>query len=193
MTTTNCKSCTELFERKYVNQLYCCVNCRQYKFKRICERCNNSYLSDKSTSRFCSGSCRSIKLNLHQFAHTKSGRSRSKIEIWLETQLLSKFQNLTFVFNDKQTINMELDIYLPELKLAFELNGVFHYLPIYGEGTLTKIQNRDQVRSLKCYDNGIELVTINLGNNAFTVKKSNDILEIISNFIFKNIKRIKVV
>jgi len=56
---------------------------------------------------------------------------------------------------------IELDIFIPELSLAFEYNGEQHYkfVPIYNQ-ELQKIQQRDQFKQMICKDNGITLITI---------------------------------
>ena len=41
-----------------------------------------------------------------------------------------------------EAINSELDVYVPSLNLAFELNGIFHYEPIYGEKKLNQILSK---------------------------------------------------
>lgn len=65
-----------------------------------------------------------------------------------------------FHFNRKDAINAELDIYIPSLKLAFELNGPFHYEPIYESEKLAQIQNNDERKFQACLDKGIELCWI---------------------------------
>jgi len=90
---------------------------------------------------FCSSSCTAqynaegIKLGAAE---------RSKLEKWIEPQLQDFYPELEFHFNRNDTINSELDIYIPSLKLAFELNGVFHYEPIFGAELLNKISNNDK-------------------------------------------------
>lgn len=54
-----------------------------------------------------------------------------------------------------------MDIYIPVLSLAFELNGIFHYEPIYGEGKLLSIQNNDDRKFQACLEHDIELCIIN--------------------------------
>ncbi len=59
-----------------------------------------------------------IYINLHKKIPSMS---ISKLEKWLALQLVTLYPNLDFHFNDKMTIKSELDIYLPSLKLAFEI------------------------------------------------------------------------
>ena len=67
------------------------------------------------------------------------GTRRSKLECFIEKKLSELYPDLTIHYNQKDTINSELDIYIPSFKLAFELNGIFHYEPIYGEEKLNQI------------------------------------------------------
>ena len=96
----------------------------------------------------------------------------------------SSYSNLDFIFNSKNAINSELDIYIPALNLAFELNGIFHYEPIYGVKKLTSIQNNDNRKFRACLEKGIELVIIDTSNQIyFKEKSSKKYLDIISNII----------
>ena len=54
----------------------------------------------------------------------------------------------------------ELDLYLPELNLAFEYNGEHHYMdnPVYGPCEL--YQQKDKEKAEKCKENGISLIII---------------------------------
>lgn len=57
--------------------------------------------------------------------------------------------------NDRSVLNgKELDIYLPELKLAFEFNG------IYWHGEKNKSTKYHQEKSLMCIENGIQLIHV---------------------------------
>jgi hypothetical protein len=89
--------------------------------------------------------------------------------------LREDYPKLEIKFNDKQTISSEIDIYFPSLKMGVELNGVFHYFPIYGQEVLNKTQHRDKEKAMKCQEKGIILNTIDLGNCGFTKVYANSI------------------
>jgi len=152
-----------------------------------CRLCNKKFTKrinqiDKTKNNFCSKSCAAIYNNTHK---TK-GTRRSKLEVWLETQLPISYPNLQFLFNDKTTINSELDIYIPKFKLAFELNGIFHYEPIFGINKLLKIQNNDNRKFQACLEKNIELCIIDASSlKYFKPDNAKKYLKIICNIIDK--------
>jgi len=140
----------------------------------FCMTCNKKLVRkpsniEPSGHTFCSKSCAGQYYN----AHKTTGTRRSKLEIYLEEQLKIKYPNLEFVFNNKETIQSELDIYIPSLKLAFELNGIFHYEPIYGKDKLTSIQNNDDRKFQACLEQGIELCIIDSSKQKQVNEKSS--------------------
>ena len=158
-----------------------CVECGTTVRRRACEAIGNS---------FCSHKCSAIYNNKHK---TK-GTRRSKLEIWLEQQLTVLYPNLTLQFNMKDTIQSELDIYIPSLKLAFELNGIFHYEPIYGADKLASILNNDERKFQACLEQGIELCIIDSSKQKyFTEKKSQQFLVIIQNIINQKLLAMQIV
>ena len=77
-----------------------------------------------------------------------------------------------------------MDIYIPSLNLAFELNGIFHYEPIYGKDKLDQITNNDNRKFQACLERKIELVIIDSSSlNYFKPGKAKKYLDIIINII----------
>ena len=161
------------------------------KQKVNCLQCNASFEKmpnqiSKHPNHFCSKSCAAKYNNTHK---TKGNR-RSKLEVWLEAQLTARYLALDIKYNLKEITNTELDIYIPSLKLAFELNGIFHYEPIYGSEKLASIQNNDNRKFQACLEKHIELVIIDTSSQKyFKESSSKKYLDIITNMIEYKLER----
>ena len=168
---------------------FCSKECHwlgQNKRKQvICAYCGNSFIKEEiqikqTKNNFCSRSCSASYSNRNK---TKGNR-RSKLEIWLESQLSIFYPALEIRYNRKDTINAELDIYIPAINLAIELNGIFHYEPIYGEDKLSQIQNNDERKFQACLEKGIELCIIDTSLfTYFKVDKAQKYLQIVTQVI----------
>ena len=193
-----CKQCNAIFKIAKVqlqtirgkNQNhYCsraCQNNSQIKsLNVICKQCNKPFIKKacqirKSKNNFCNKSCSAIYNN----AHKTHGTRRSKLEIYLEEVLTKKYSNLIILYNNKTIINSELDVYIPALSLAFELNGIFHYEPIYGKEKLQQIQNNDDRKFQACLENGIEFVIIDVSSITYwKPEKGKKYLNIINDIV----------
>lgn len=177
---------------------YCSSKCHNiYKTTSInvnCTLCNKEISRKqselkKSKLTFCSKSCMAKYYNKHRIICYKiDGKIRSKLELYIEQQLKNIYPNLEILFNERLIINSELDIYIPSLKLAFELNGIYHYEPIHGLNALTNIENNDQRKFLKCHENNISLCVIDTSKQTrFTEKSSIKYLNIITELINKHL------
>lgn len=196
-----CKVCGNSFNviKKYVDFIkrnpsrrpieYCSSKCwnstRKLSKKYTCEQCKKEFTRKtceikKSKHLFCSCSC----AGTYNSRHKTTGNRRSKLEQWIEEQLTLKYPNLNIDYNKTTAINGELDIYISSLKVAFELNGIFHYEPIYGSQKLNNIQNNDKRKFQACLERQIELCIIDT-HNAKYLKKERDkqFLNIITNII----------
>jgi DNA-binding XRE family transcriptional regulator len=170
----------------------CKIEARKTSTIGSCSQCGKIISiksSDKSRSKsgnnFCSKHCSVTYNNTHK----TTGNRRSKLEIWLEEQLTKQHPDLEIKYNDKTIINSELDIYIPSLKLAFELNGIFHYEPIFGPEKLSYIQNNDQRKFQACLEKQIELVIIDSSKMInFKPLKAQKYLDIILDILNKCIK-----
>jgi hypothetical protein len=117
-------------------------------------------------------------------AHKTKGTRVSKLERWLAEQLVLLFPTIEFHFNRKDAINGELDIFIPTLKLAFELNGIFHYEPIYGPEKLGRMQSNDERKMQACHEHGIELCIIDVSMMTyFKPAKADRFLRIVKHVI----------
>jgi len=158
-------------------QTVTCLNCNK-EFKKLGSQIK------KSPNHFCTKSCAATYNNTHK---TKGNR-KSKLEYFLEDRLIKFYPDLEFHFNRKDAINSELDIYIPSLNLAFELNGIFHYEPIYGEDKLNQIQNNDNRKFQACLEKKIELCIIDTSKLGY-FKESNALpyLKIVQDIIDRKI------
>jgi len=170
----------------------CVYKIREKNISVFCLQCGKEFKKQllqikKSKHNFCSRSCSCT----YQNTHKTTGTRVSKLEKWLQVKLPVLYPNLEFHFNRKDAINGELDIYIPTLKLAFELNGIFHYEPIFGEKTLERSKNNDNRKYQACLEHGIELCIIDVSKHTY-FKESTCIpfLEIIQKIISLKIQSV---
>lgn len=158
-----------------------------------CENCGkelsvikSDYEGSKTKHFFCSQSCAATYNNKHK----QYGTRRSKIEQYIEKNLANLYPTMEILYNDKSAIFSELDIYIPSLKLAFELNGIFHYEPIFGDEKLKKTQKNDTNKFQLCQENKISLCVIDVSElKYFKEKNAKKYLDIITEIINQEINR----
>lgn len=85
----------------------------------------------------------------------------SKIEIYMLMRLKSdgihaEFHKEDLLINEK----MQLDIYLPDLMTAIEIDGPTHFLPIWGEENLQKHQQADQEKTALLTGGGYNIIRV---------------------------------
>lgn len=113
-----------------------------------CLKCNNSFEINRQYLVNRLNIDNEICLNCNPIL---SGTSNMEIELF---EFINKNYNGIILSGDKTLIGLELDIYLPELKLAFEFNGLFWHSEKYKE------KSYHYNKSKKCLEMGVNLVHI---------------------------------
>ena len=191
------RNSSDIASRKRHNCIieFCSKKCykeylKNQKVEVNCKECDKGFFKKpnqilKTKNNFCSRSCAVTYNNKNK----KFGTKRSKLEVFIEKHLLEDFPFINFLFNSKEVIKSELDIFIPQLRLAIELNGIFHYEPIYGENKLEKIKNNDVQKSIACFQNDIELCIIDTSACKDSYESKNKYYNIIKNLVVQNIGR----
>ena len=195
---TNCNYCNKLFNKKkcHINRSknnFCNRNCyNQYKLnlkiETYCALCNKQLYRtpheikcSKSGNQFC---CKSHAAFYNNKRRKKS--RRSKIEIKFFNTLQNMFPNIKMLPNDKTMLDgYEVDVAIPELRLAIEWNGMVHFKPIYGEEKLSKVQQRDKEKLKIASNNNINLIVITdlVSNDERLNEALNQVSDIINQLI----------
>jgi hypothetical protein len=201
--TLICDQCLEYFNRaqtcissmnnKEQTAKFCSKKCYakslQIKILVQCAHCQTPITKSPSAIKharnvFCSKSCSAIYNNTHK---TK-GTCRSRLEIFLEEQIRVSYPDLVLLCNDKSAIDSELDFYFPDLHLAIELNGIFHFEPIFGKKKLDQTQNNDKKKIFACNQKEINLAIIDTSASThFNQKAKNKYWKIVNNIIQESI------
>lgn len=170
--------------------LQCLGRTKQTKVSCLCSECKIPFTKlsnqfNKTANHFCSQQCSGIYFQKNK----KTGTRRSKLETYLEKELIIAYPTLEIHYNRRDTIDAELDIFIPSLNIAFELNGIFHYEPIYGLDKLDKTISNDKRKFQACLEHNIELCIIDTSNQKY-FKENNSVqyLNIIKDIVNKKLK-----
>lgn len=201
MIPLECAHCKGIFHKAKNHIQSALTGKRSHRFKHCSPRCQSidkgglveckcaecgvsfeKHLSQmrRTKNHFCSTKC----AGKHSAAHKTTGTRRSKLECWIEERLTERYPHLPISYNKTQDIEAELDVCIPSLKLAFELNGIFHYEPIFGSDKLEQIKRRDQNKFAICRERGIGLCVIDTSHIKYhKPKTAQPILDIITRII----------
>jgi endogenous inhibitor of DNA gyrase (YacG/DUF329 family) len=142
--TKKCKFCENPFNISGGRTGFCSKKCKkEYSFKinkktiiscYNCQQPVERLLSKVKKHTFCSGSCQAIYANKTWNKATRFGFNKSKSETELKKIIELDFPLIGIIENDRELLNgLEVDLHIPEFKIAIELNGPVHYIPMFGE------------------------------------------------------------
>lgn len=172
-----CPSCSEVFpklKKEYTrcvknnpnHMFYCSSRCTgksQSRSKTVpCLECETTFTKTaaeikKTKKHFCSRKCHMTYCNKNKL----TGVTRSRVELKLEERLSKDLPELEVIYSDR-SLGLELDIFIPTKQLAFEIQGIFHYEPIFGEEKLAYIQANDERKRTLCKNAEINLIEIDI-------------------------------
>jgi ribosomal protein L33 len=134
-----------------------CDECGQ-EFTRVMKDYRKNQLRN-AAKLYCNKHCAMIALN----KSPRSSRPTSSHEVIMSQIIKDNYDNNICIFNNVRDVfpdNLEIDIWIPSVCLAIELNGVCHFYPIYGEDRLKKTQSNDYKKSMLAQKMNINLLTI---------------------------------
>lgn len=114
----------------------------------FCNNCQSNFEINRQHLKFRIESNKEICLLCNPILHGKSG---SELEV---LEFITTNYKGEIISNTKNIISKELDIYLPELKLAFEFNGLFWHSENY------KDRKYHLDKTNECLSKGIQLIHI---------------------------------
>lgn len=169
--------CSQSCSAKYWNGIRYPIKNRKLAKKRIpkipveleCSNCSKlfyrKYLQpNKTKKRFCSKSCQAIYANKNWNRSSRFGINKSRCETILKDIILKSFPDLEILENNRTIVTggLELDLFIPSKKVAIELNGPCHFIPLFGSEELQKTQHKDLLKIKYCQENNIKFFVVNI-------------------------------
>lgn len=109
-------------------------------------------------------------------------RATAKYGSHLEKFIMTSLSSLGFKteFHKEMLIEntkMHIDIFLPEINVALEIDGPSHYLPIFGQEVLDKTQYADTEKNGLLLSKGITIVRVKHLNSSLSKFKKHTFIE----------------
>lgn len=97
----------------------------------------------------------------------------SEIEKYIREMLLSKGYNVT-IYKDNIGGEYKIDMFLKDQKVAIEIDGPLHFLPIFGEEKLQKTIKQDTIKNGLLLSKGLHVVRIKHSSKSSSLKSKRD-------------------
>ncbi|MCK9415670.1 hypothetical protein M0Q97_03305 [Candidatus Dojkabacteria bacterium] len=145
------------------------INVRNKYYKTIIDKnflkyknlINLDYENKKMTFKCDCGKDHNFNISIELFQNRKQAKlslctiCNTKFTSLSENEFLELFKDIKYMHNDRNIIKpLELDVYIPELKIAFEFNG------LYWHNELNKEKNYHLNKTELCEQQGIQLIHI---------------------------------
>lgn len=101
------------------------------------------------------------RLNLANLAVRNSSRVGSKLEHYLLEKLIKDGYKVDF--HKEQILSntkLQIDIFLPTMNIAIEVDGPSHFLPVWGKETLARNQKYDKKKTGLIIGKGLKLIRV---------------------------------
>jgi very-short-patch-repair endonuclease len=125
----------------------------------------------------------SAKEELRHMAHVairESAAIGSKTERFVAEALEAEgFGVIVHARNLIQSQALEVDLFVPGVKTAIEIDGISHWSPVWGEDKLRKQQAADTIKQGLILANGYVLIRIRQLDKTMSMKRMNDIYQVI--------------
>lgn len=118
----------------------------------------------------------------------EASKTGSKTEKYVQKGLNDAGYQVVFHSHDLIPNNqLEVDLFLPELRTAIEIDGPAHFLPIWGEEKLQKHILADAIKSGLLIKNGYVLIRVKQIDKTLSLKRKEDVL----NAILEQVRKIE--
>lgn len=121
----------------------------------------------------------------------------SKLEIFLRDYLRNAGYNVKYHYEESLLNgNLQLDLFLPELVIAIEVDGIVHHENVFTKDTLSKRQQLDAMKNGLVEQRGWNLIRIKNIARKLSVKKMRDcaakVVEYIEQYRGQNNQRVEI-
>tara|TARA_B100000902_G_scaffold400060_1_gene475388 strand:- start:33917 stop:34705 length:789 start_codon:yes stop_codon:yes gene_type:complete len=136
------------------------------------------------------------RLNLANQAVRNSSKTGSKLEHYLLEQLIKDGYKVDF--HKEQILSntkLQIDLFLPTMNIALEVDGPSHFLPVWGDEVLAKNQKYDKKKTGLIIGKGLKLIRIKQTHDFSKSRASmlyNKVLKAIKKIDDSKIKSIEV-
>ena len=125
-----------------------------------------------------------------------AAKEGSKLEKYLRTALAKNHVVEFHKTNLTSDSRLEVDLYLPDLKLVIEIDGISHFEPVWGEDRLRKHQASDTKKASMLLSSGYNVLRVKQLTKTLSDKKKRDtlksIIEVLGSFSLTTSKLVEI-